>query len=79
MIALRDISLAGLATNMLPGAHAWATTVGAEIGATYEVGDAETEPTNKFVFKTGERDELRLQTFEESVGWNDGSHKDKFG
>ncbi|MDH3742182.1 MAG: NAD(P)/FAD-dependent oxidoreductase [Hyphomicrobiales bacterium] len=56
-----------------------ATNDGVKVGATYKAGDAKIEPTNKFISKTGESDDLRKQTYEESVGWYDGITKDIFG
>lgn len=52
---------------------------GVKIGAIYKAGEQKIEATSKFISKTGEADDLRKQTFDESFGWYDGISKDIFG
>ncbi len=56
-----------------------ATNDGVKVGAAYKAGDTKIEPTSKFISKTGEADDLRKQTYEESEGWYAGITKDIFG
>ena len=56
-----------------------ATNDGVKVGAAYKAGAEKIEVTSKFISKTGEDDDLRRQTYEESVGWYDGISKDIFG
>ena len=56
-----------------------ATNDGVKVGAAYKAGEAKIEATSKFISKTGENDDLRKQTYEESEGWYAGITKDIFG
>lgn len=56
-----------------------ATNDGVKVGAAYKAGDEKIEVTSKFISKTGEGEDVRQQTYEESVGWYDGISKDIFG
>ena len=56
-----------------------ATNDGVKVGAAYKAGSEKIEPTSKFISKTGEADDLRKQTYEESEGWYAGITKDIFG
>ncbi|MGI9480339.1 MAG: FCSD flavin-binding domain-containing protein [Hyphomicrobiaceae bacterium] len=52
---------------------------GVKVGAAYKAGDKKIEVVSKFISKTGEDEDVREQTYEESVGWYDGITKDIFG
>lgn len=51
---------------------------GVKVGATYKAGEAEIEPTEKFISKTGEDADVRKATYEESEGWYAGITADMF-
>jgi len=52
---------------------------GVKVGAAYKAGASKIEVASKFISKVGETDDVRKQTYEESVGWYDGISKDIFG
>ncbi len=56
-----------------------ATEDGVKIGASYEPTEEKIAATDTFVSQTGESDELRRETFLESLGWYDGITTDMFG
>ncbi|MGI9522164.1 MAG: FCSD flavin-binding domain-containing protein [Hyphomicrobiaceae bacterium] len=56
-----------------------ATNDGVKVGAAYKAGAEKIEVVSKFISKTGEDDDLRKQTYQESVGWYDGITRDIFG
>lgn len=51
---------------------------GVKVGATYKGGSENIEVVSSFISQTGESDDLRQQTYEESVGWYDGITTDIF-
>ena len=55
------------------------TDDGVKVGATYEATDEKIAKVDGFVSQTGESDELRAATYQESVGWYDGIIADMFG
>ena len=55
-----------------------ATDDGVKVGATYKAGSEKIEPTSKFVSKVDEGDDLRKQTYEESIDWYNGITSDMF-
>lgn len=56
-----------------------ATDDGVKVGAKYDAGDTKIEKTSGFISKTGEDEDQRAQTYEESVGWYKGITTDMFG
>ncbi len=52
---------------------------GVKVGAKYEAAPEKIKPTAKFISKTGESEEVRKQTYEESVGWYKAITADIFG
>ena len=56
-----------------------ATDDGVKVGANYEAGEDQIESVSSFISQTGEDDELRRQTYEESIGWYNGIVADIFG
>ncbi len=52
---------------------------GIKVGAAYQAGDVKIDVTNKFISKTGEDEDIRKSTYEESVGWYDAISADMFG
>ncbi len=55
------------------------TEDGVKVGATYEATEEKIAKVDGFVSQTGESDELRAATYQESVGWYDGIVADMFG
>ncbi|KQI71401.1 flavocytochrome C [Loktanella sp. 5RATIMAR09] len=55
------------------------TDDGVKVGATYEATDEKIAKVDGFVSATGESDELRAATYQESIGWYDGIVADMFG
>ncbi|WP_342070344.1 NAD(P)/FAD-dependent oxidoreductase [Yoonia algicola] len=55
------------------------TDDGVKVGATYEATDEKIAKVDGFVSATGESDELRAATYQESIGWYDGIIADMFG
>ena len=55
------------------------TNDGVKVGATYEATDEKIAKVDGFISETGESDEVRKATYEESVGWYDGITTDMFG
>lgn len=55
------------------------TNDGVKVGATYEATDEKIAKVDGFVSATGESDELRAATYQESIGWYDGIIADMFG
>jgi NADPH-dependent 2,4-dienoyl-CoA reductase/sulfur reductase-like enzyme len=55
------------------------TNDGVKVGATYEATDEKIAKVDGFVSATGESDELRAATYQESIGWYDGIVADMFG
>ncbi len=55
------------------------TEDGVKVGATYEATEEKIAKVDGFVSQTGESDELRAATHQESVGWYDGIVADMFG
>lgn len=56
-----------------------ATNDGVKVGASYKSGDEKIEVVDKFISQSGESDELRKATYEESIGWYAGITADMFG
>jgi sulfide dehydrogenase [flavocytochrome c] flavoprotein chain len=52
------------------------TDDGVKVGAQYEPTDEKIASTSTFISQTGESDELRKETYEESLGWYDGIIED---
>jgi len=53
---------------------------GVKVGAQYEAGeDGTITSTSKFVSQTGEEEDVRAATYEESVGWYEAITSDMFG
>lgn len=55
------------------------TDDGVKVGATYEATEEKIAKVDGFVSQTGESDDLRAATYQESVGWYDGIVADMFG
>jgi hypothetical protein len=55
------------------------TNDGVKVGATYEATDEKIAKVDGFVSATGESDDLRAATYQESIGWYDGIIADMFG
>ncbi len=55
------------------------TEDGVKVGATYEATEEKIAKVDGFVSQTGESDELRAATYQESIGWYDGIVADMFG
>jgi Flavocytochrome c sulphide dehydrogenase, flavin-binding. len=51
---------------------------GVKVGATYEATDEKIASVAGFVSATGESDEVRQATYQESIGWYDGIVSDMF-
>ena len=56
-----------------------ATNDGVKVGASYTSGEEKIEVVDKFISQSGESDELRKTTYEESIGWYAGITADMFG
>ena len=52
---------------------------GVKVGATYEATDEKIAKVDGFISQTGEDDDLRRATYEESLGWYAGITSDMFG
>jgi len=55
------------------------TNDGVKVGATYEATDEKIAKVDGFVSQTGESDDVREATYQESIGWYDGITTDMFG
>ncbi|SDD10130.1 NAD(P)/FAD-dependent oxidoreductase [Ruegeria marina] len=55
------------------------TDDGVKVGAAYEATDEKIASVSSFVSQTGEDAALRMQTYEESIGWYAGITSDMFG
>ncbi len=55
------------------------TEDGVKVGATYEATEEKIAKVDGFISQTGESDDLRAATYQESVGWYDGIVADMFG
>jgi NADPH-dependent 2,4-dienoyl-CoA reductase/sulfur reductase-like enzyme len=55
------------------------TDDGVKVGATYEATDEKIAKVDGFISETGESDEVRAATYQESIGWYDGITNDMFG
>ena len=55
------------------------TDDGVKVGATYEATEEKIAKVDGFVSQTGESDEVRAATYQESIGWYDGITADMFG
>jgi NADPH-dependent 2,4-dienoyl-CoA reductase/sulfur reductase-like enzyme len=55
------------------------TEDGVKVGATYEASDEGIVSTSSFISETGESDEVRAETYRESLGWYDAIVEDMFG
>ena len=55
-----------------------ATNDGVKVGATYEATEEKIASVDGFISQTGESDELREATYQESLGWYDGISTDMF-
>ncbi len=55
------------------------TNDGVKVGATYEATDEKIAKVDGFVSQTGESDDVREATYQESIGWYDGITADMFG
>ena len=55
------------------------TNDGVKVGATYEATDDKIANVDGFVSQTGESDDVREATYQESIGWYDGITSDMFG
>lgn len=55
------------------------TDDGVKVGATYEATEEKIAKVDGFISETGESDELRAATYQESIGWYDGIVTDMFG
>ena len=51
---------------------------GVKVGASYKAGADKVEVTSKFISKTGESEDVRKKTYEESLGWYAGITADMF-
>jgi len=56
-----------------------ATDDGVKVGARYEATDEKIARIDGFISQVGESDELRKETYEESIGWYAGISADLFG
>ncbi len=56
-----------------------ATDDGVKVGASYEPTEEKIASVSSFISQTGEDDDLRRQTYEESIGWYNGFVVDVFG
>ncbi len=56
-----------------------ATDDGIKVGASYEATDEKIAKVDGFISQTGEKADLRKQTYEESIGWYAGITTDMFG
>lgn len=54
------------------------TDDGVKVGAQYEPTEEKIASVSSFISQTGESDELRRETYEESLGWYDGIIEDMF-
>ena len=70
--------------NVFPARYAntcWSlieTNDGVKVGAQYQPTEEKIESVSSFISQTGESDELRQETYEESLGWYDGIIEDMF-
>ncbi|MCG3266606.1 NAD(P)/FAD-dependent oxidoreductase [Yoonia sp. I 8.24] len=55
------------------------TDDGVKVGATYEATDEKIAKVDGFISQTGESDDVRAATYQESIGWYDGITADMFG
>ncbi len=55
------------------------TEDGVKVGATYEASDEGIVSTSSFISETGESEEVRAETYRESLGWYDAIIDDMFG
>ena len=55
------------------------TDDGVKVGASYEPKDGKIAAVDTFISQTGESEELRKATYEESIGWYAGIVEDTFG
>ena len=55
-----------------------ATNDGVKVGANYKAGAEKIDVVDKFVSQSGESDDVRKQTYEESIGWYNGITADMF-
>lgn len=55
------------------------TDDGVKVGAQYQATDEKIASTSSFVSQTGESDDVRKATYEESIGWYAGITSDMFG
>ena len=55
------------------------TDNGVKVGATYEATPEKIAKVDGFVSQTGESDDVRAATYQESIGWYDGIVADMFG
>lgn len=55
------------------------TDDGIKVGATYEAGEDRIEAVDTFISQVGESDEVRAETYRESLGWYDSITADMFG
>lgn len=55
------------------------TDDGVKVGAQYEPQDGKITAVETFISQTGESEELRKETYEESIGWYAGIIEDTFG
>ena len=55
------------------------TNDGVKVGATYEATDEKIAKVDGFVSQTGESDDVREATYQESIGWYEGITADMFG
>ena len=54
------------------------TDDGVKVGAQYQPTEEKIESVSSFISQTGESEELRKETYEESLGWYDGIVEDMF-
>ena len=55
------------------------TDDGIKVGATYEAGEDRIESVDTFISQVGESEEVRAETYRESLGWYDSITSDMFG
>jgi hypothetical protein len=55
------------------------TDDGIKVGATYQAGEDRIEAVDTFISQVGESDEVRAETYRESLGWYDSITSDMFG
>ncbi|GGD33515.1 NAD(P)/FAD-dependent oxidoreductase [Sinisalibacter lacisalsi] len=55
------------------------TDDGVKVGASYEATEEKIAKVDGFISQTGEDEELRRRTYEESIGWYEGIASDMFG